>query len=142
MEDVLVEEYRHAGSLSPAELVSKIWQKHPPHEGDVRGLFTGKLRRTENGSLYLGPGEGVPRFSTQFWVPDEPLKLGITEEKGGTRHRYYYGDLRLAYVGEETPAKVIPAGTIVRVSLARWWAGDTGGEERCYLQLSGWIAAR
>ena len=33
----------------------------------------------------------------------------------------------------------IPAGTLIRISLARWWKpDDVDIEHRCYLQLSGW----
>jgi hypothetical protein len=48
----------------------------------------------------------------------------------------------LPYVGFEEAAEIIPAGTLVRVSLARWW--DTNGttEERCSLQLSGWYDSK
>ena len=44
----------------------------------------------------------------------------------------------MPYVGFEEAVETIPAGTLVRVSLARWW--DTNGttEDRCSLQLSGW----
>jgi len=34
--------------------------------------------------------------------------------------------------------KQIPADTLLRVSLARWWDNEGRHEERCYLQLSGW----
>ena len=49
--------------------------------------------------------------------------------------------LSIPYVGYEAPVLVIPAGSLVRVSLARWWhkpnAPDEG--ETCSLQLSGWF---
>ena len=39
---------------------------------------------------------------------------------------------------------MIPAGTLVRVSLAHWWRpeDDHTGELRCYVQLSGWFLPR
>jgi epoxyqueuosine reductase len=54
------------------------------------------------------------------------------------------GDADLAAVAElqPPPPPTIPAGTLVRVSLARWWrpdANDTSFPERCFVQLSGWF---
>jgi hypothetical protein len=45
----------------------------------------------------------------------------------------------MPYVGlEDATAQEIPQGTLLRLSLANWWAPeDSDYEERCYLQLSG-----
>ena len=51
----------------------------------------------------------------------------------GRRARY-----NIPYVGCAEAIDLIPAGTLVRVSLARWWRPEGMNEERCYLQLSGW----
>ena len=43
------------------------------------------------------------------------------------------------YVGLQPTEDIIPKGTLLRVSLARWWSpNDVEVENRCYLQLSGW----
>ena len=44
-------------------------------------------------------------------------------------------------MGFQEPVGTIPAGALVRLSLAHWWrpAGDDDGEYRCYVQLSGWF---
>jgi ATP-dependent DNA helicase RecQ len=44
------------------------------------------------------------------------------------------------FVGFQEPVEVIPAGTLLRVSLAHWWRPreDADVEPRCYVQLSGW----
>lgn len=50
-------------------------------------------------------------------------------------------EVRIPYVGFEPAVDLIPKGTLVRVSLARWWRPHDSPpdmEERCYLQLSGW----
>lgn len=47
-----------------------------------------------------------------------------------------YGNIRLKFVGFQEHVSRIQAGTIIRLSLANWWDGQ--GEDRCYLQLSGW----
>jgi hypothetical protein len=47
-------------------------------------------------------------------------------------------DVWITYVGFEPAIELITHGSLVRVSLARWWRPDDDSEERCYLQLSGW----
>ncbi len=43
----------------------------------------------------------------------------------------------IPYAGVTQAIQRIPKGTLIRVSLARWWNKDDKTEERCYLQLSG-----
>lgn len=78
--------------------------------------------------------DDIPNFSTQFWVADEDLEHVCSYGK----HYYQYRNYRLKYVGFQEPIDRIPRGTIIRLSLANWWDGDGSGEDRCYLQLSGW----
>ena len=51
------------------------------------------------------------------------------------------GERRFAFVGFQEPLAEIPAGALVRISLAHWWRprDHPEEEERCYLQLSGWF---
>ncbi len=51
------------------------------------------------------------------------------------------GERRFAFVGFQEPLAEIPAGAVVRISLAHWWRprDHPEEEERCYLQLSGWF---
>ena len=45
----------------------------------------------------------------------------------------------IPYVGVEPPPEIIPVGSLVRLSLARWWKPEEKEEDKkCYLQLSGW----
>lgn len=76
----------------------------------------------------------IPSFSTQFWISDCDL---IYREIYG-KHYYIYKNTKLKFVGFQTIIPYIPKGTIIRLSLANWWNGDGSGEDRCYLQLSGW----
>jgi hypothetical protein len=50
------------------------------------------------------------------------------------------GSIRKAkHVGLDEPIALIPSGSLVRFSLARWAEFPPGvGEKQCYLQLSGW----
>jgi hypothetical protein len=94
---------------------------------------------TGNGNGYISEGKGVPDHSTGFWIPDQDLIF----ENGHYSYLIKLGGIKLKrslkYVGFENPIAVIPSGTKVRVSLAKWWhPEDIVIEDRCYLQLSGW----
>lgn len=107
-----------------------------------RKLTTGSLSETFERKLHLNGNnnyinrDGVPGFSTQFWIADRDLTHIVKTYNNKETHYYMYGDIRLKFVGFQEPVSRIPAGTIVRLSLANWWKGQ--GEDRCYLQLSGW----
>ncbi|MFW6289821.1 MAG: dual OB domain-containing protein [Mariniphaga sp.] len=110
----------------------KLWK------GSPEVLFDGCLLWTNRGSGYVSRAGGIPRQSVGFWLSDKDLlKYNVYE-----KIRYRYPDWRylrsLPYVGFETPEEIIPAGTLLRVSLARWWDKEGETEERCSLQLSGW----
>ena len=139
VENVVV---RHKRPLTPAaDLVGLIETHMPPAVGGPEVLYEGLLRAGSHGSLYIGR-EGIPPYSTTFWRPDRPL----TRDTSGKRIHYCYptdDDHRsLTFVGFQEPPEVIPAGTLVRVSLAHWWRPEEHPEEavRCYAQLSGWMA--
>lgn len=100
--------------------------------GALDVTFEGKLQFTGRSS-YVGDVD-VPDFSTQFWIADKPLYHRVSFEKD----YYVYDNTYIRFVGFQDKIDVIPAGTIIRLSLANWWDGDGSGEERCYLQLSGW----
>ena len=94
---------------------------------------------TANGNGYISRAMGVPKYSTWFWIPDKDLTL-----RDDGKHYDYpapYFQKGMSYVGEPVAIPVIPAGTLVRLSLARWWRPPDVDdlEERCYLQLSGWF---
>ena len=138
-ENIMVYEKRHL--LTTRELEGTIELLMPPNIGDPTVLYEGLLQSTESGALYIAQQSGVPPYSTTFWRLDQPL-IRDTE---GKRVRYRYptknGDRTLTFVGCQEPLEVIPAGTLVRISLAHWWRPeDTPDvEERCYAQLSGWF---
>lgn len=107
-----------------------------------RKLTIGSLSHTFEGLLNLeGTNNyinrnGIPGFSTQFWITDCDLVHVVNNYNNKVTHYYMYGNIRLKYVGFQEHVIRIPAGTIIRLSLANWWNGQ--GEDRCYLQLSGW----
>lgn len=138
VEDVIVRgSFSHRGVIE--ELGSAIRAHLPVWEGACQVLFDGCVRYTGAGNGYISSSR-IPRCSTGFWIPDRDLVL-----RADGRHYDYvdvFGQKRgLAYVGEAAPLAFISAGTLTRVSLARWWRPDGVEDlgERCYLQLSGWF---
>src|SRR5512133_2883344 len=124
-----------------ADPIASIEQRMPPVSGGIEALYSGLGLAASNGALYIAERGGVPAFSTMFWRPDQPL----WRCDDGKRIRYRYpaagGDRTLVFVGFQEPVEAIPAGTLLRVSLAHWWRPeeDDDGELRCYMQLSGWF---
>lgn len=139
IENVVVYEKRRLRTANDA--IGSINRFMPPKDGHPCGLFDGLLQSTKNGALYIAKQGGVPPYSTMFWRPDQPL----IRDTAGKRVRYRYptenGGCTLTFVGFQEPLEVIPAGTIVRVSLAHWWRPEDtpDAEERCYAQVSGWF---
>lgn len=103
-------------------------------------LVVGDINVTFEGCLHLGGTKNyinrskIPGFSTQFWITDKELIHCVCFDK----HYYMYDGCRIKFVGFQDCIERIPAGTLIRLSLANWWNGDGDGEDRCYLQLSGW----
>jgi ATP-dependent DNA helicase RecQ len=115
----------------------------PAKVGDFHRLYEGLLQATATGALYITEKSGVPPYSTTFWRPDQPL---VIDDGNGKNIRYRYptpdGGRTVAFVGFQKPLEVIPAGTLLRISLAHWWrpAEKPEQELRCYVQLSGWFS--
>jgi hypothetical protein len=137
VEDVVVSQQRRLG-IQPA-LRAHLLGRVTPWQGSTDSLFDGMVGYTASNNGYVAERLGIPSRSIWFWIPDRDLSL-----RADGRH-YDYSDglgLRgLAYVGEPAPVATISAGSLVRVSLARWWKppdADPDFEERCYVQLSGW----
>ena len=138
-----------------ADLIGAIEKCMPPVCGGIDALYDGLVQTTAAGALYITHRTGVPSRSTLFWRPDRPLRL----VGSGVRLHYCYGandnhdegagengdlkaiERRFVFVGFQEPLAEIPAGALVRISLAHWWRprDHPEEEERCYLQLSGWF---
>ena len=63
----------------------------------------------------------MPPCSTMFWQPDKAL----IRDDDAKRIRYRYpgpdGGRTVTFVGYQEPLPEIPAGTLLRISLAHWW---------------------
>lgn len=144
VENFIVHHKRRLPQLD--DLISFIERHMPPHTGGVELLYEGLTQATPHGALphgalYIAERTGIPACSTLFWRPDQPLTL----DDNGQRLRYRYptadGGNTLTFVGFQEPIAEIPAGTLLRVSLAHWWRPPERPEheQRCHVQLSGWF---
>ncbi len=147
VENVIVTHKRRMGSITKIETL--INQHMPPISGGVEAIFDGLTQTTKAGALYIAERCGIPSRSTMFWQPDRPLQ----REDDLKRIRYRYanssGGCTLTFTGFQEPIPEIPAGALLRISLAHWWRPEaspeprrremTDGEYRCYVQLSGWF---
>src|ERR1035437_6232818 len=118
VEDVFIRTYQLVGTQQ--DLRGYLLGRVEPWRGGVEHLFDELLDFTSKNNGYICKRVGVPNRSTGFWLLDRDLTV-----QGDGKHFDYpsdFGDARsIAYVGEPPASRVIPAGTLVRVSLARWW---------------------
>ena len=140
VENIIVRSARRLKHVENLEAIIRRFM--PPLEGGPEGLFDGRLQALPSGALYVAQRTGLPSRSTMFWRPDQPLRRDLE----GKRIRYRYptdeGGRTLTFVGFQEPIETIPAGALLRVSLAHWWKpNDAPPEEelRCHVQLSGWF---
>ncbi len=138
---VVREKQRLHTTKDTKDLVSAIELLMPPKTGHPRELYDGLLKTTSSGSLYIAVQGDIPSYSTVFWKPDQPL----TRDTEGRRIRYRYptenGGCTLTFVGFQESLETIPAGMLLRVSLAHRWKpkDEPEAEERHYAQISGWF---
>ncbi len=143
VEDMNVHDQRLVGLQT--NMRGKILQYIEPWRGGLTQLFDGLLQ-SDGSSCYIAYDTGIPQCSTGYWLTTIPLTLTYIREKAyyaisSVVHRgqeYYRGTFTIRYVGFAEPIPEIPARTLIRVSLARWWQREVYCEERCYLQISGW----
>lgn len=132
VEDCQVFSAHYLRKMSLRQLESTIDDICDVCEGDLDDVFDGCLQ-LENYAPYIDRGD-IPRHSVCFWRPKRPLRK--FQMMGKTR--YSYNGNNISFVGFQPPLSYIPAGTLVRLSLANWWAKDSFSEKKCYLQISGW----
>jgi len=140
VEDVIVTEERYIGQQP--DLRNFLMQRVQPWQSGPDKLFDGLLV-IEGTSGYICRRNGIPKCSVGYWLPGNSLTMTLKNNKpsyqiSGESSSRYKRSLAIKYVGFSNPIYRIPAGSLLRVSLARWWVPPESNEERCYLQLSGW----
>ena len=123
---------KNIGVKGIADYVNNNASNLPLVRGSIINAFMGVLN-VEDTKMYVR-NNNTPKYSTEFWISDKDLTLYVNN---WGKNYYLYDKIRVKYVGFENPIQTIPKGTIIRLSLASWW-DDGSGEEKCYLQLSGW----
>lgn len=139
IEDVLVE-----GSSIVAHIrhLAPFLNRHAPIcRESLDLLFNGKLQVTESGSGFISNQAGVPNGSVCFW--ETPYLLERDNFEARIRYSFRIDERfhHIPFVGYQEAPNVIPSGTLLRMSLARWWRpqdASDGLEERCYMQMSGY----
>ena len=113
--------------------------------GPIERTFSGSLSR--EGSMSLSVRESnVPDHSVCFWRLDQPLLQDVDYFERFNKRIYNYrigaSRVRLPFVGLQGAERMLRAGTVVRLSLARWWRPENAdySDKRCQLQLSGWYS--
>lgn len=140
VENIIVHAKRRLGVMSAP--IPFIEERMPPVVGGVERLYEGLAQGSAGGPLYIAQRTGIPPYSTAFWRPDQPLQRDETSKRIRYRYPTPDGGRTLTFVGFQESLDVIPAGALVRVSLAHWWRPRDASaeiEERCYVQLSGWF---
>ena len=105
-----------------------------------RTLLDGLVQYTRTGSGYICERTGVPGYAHAFWRPIYGFRLSKEYDKiyyiyeGPSKRKF-----RLPYVGLAPPVSRLAPGSLLHLSLARWWRQRRNIEKRCYLQLSGWF---
>ena len=161
IEDILVQNRIRKDDLKDNTTLKEVIEKMniPIWKGNPENLFDGLLNWIDSGPGYINEENGIPQHSVGFWISDVDLKKvsGSYSTTDNTRYQYVekteglqiqelispysnvpYGAKIIKFKGLEEPLETIPAGTLLRVSLARWWNNNHETENRCYLQLSGW----
>lgn len=137
-EDVIVSTKRYLRTQNNLNTFLKnhatVWS------GDPTSIFENKVHFGIGKSGYITNKSGVPSHSVGFWLADQDLEMTILEDQ---KHYFYFGEYNdicaFPYVGYAPTIDKISKGTLIRVSLARWWKPNpTIEEKRCYCQLSGW----
>jgi hypothetical protein len=137
VEDVVIDHFNFL--RNQARLSSFLLDRVQPWRGEPEQLFEGKLSATEAGKGFIGHQSQMPGCSTGFWISDQDLILTSDNNKKVYLYPKGTGICVIPYVGYARPQAKLQKGTLLRVSLARWWKPKNSNEEqRCYLQLSGW----
>ena len=139
LEDVLVLRAVRQGSVP--DLPGFIRANCPIIAGPLADTFGGRLQFTAAGSGYLARDGVLPDHSVCFWQAPTRLNRNDFNDKIRYDCRQHFQVRHISYVGFQDPLALIPAGSLLRLSLARWWKPNDApveDTEKCFLQLSGY----
>lgn len=136
LEDVLVQGGGARRLGREEDLAALVAERDVVWQG-VEELFEGCLNFTERGSAYVPEGGPLPSRSTGYWKLASELTL--YHVSGKPRYRWSGGGAlrNIRYVGVAEPDAMMPAGSLVRLSLSHPFA-PPDGPRGYWLQLSGW----
>lgn len=140
--------------LERAADVPAVLDKHPAlHNGSPRKLFRGALtfgpprlpaEFHHAGTPFLSRNIPTPDRSLELWWTDRALTRRV-ERRDGQERMYLIGPppdsaevaVKARYAGFDDPGLVVPSGSLVSLSLARWRSPDNRDEqwEKCYMQF-------
>lgn len=144
----------HSSLQEPHADIPALLDKHPTlRDGSPRELFDGALTFEPSLGLdgfddartpYLNRRSRIPRCSIELWLTDRFFTKRVTQRDGQPK-TYLVGpppspadvSMKAPYNGFDDPGLILPPGTLVSVSLARWWRpfGDDPAWDKCHMQL-------
>ena len=136
-EDVMIQSAQLRSILSNQNLFDFISQHCNIVTGSFNVLFGGAVHSPVHAASYVDSSK-IPDHSVCFWRPNTDLIHVNTFNKDKYRYDDQSHSTYFPYVGVNPFVNRIPAGSIVRMSLARWWTPPNAVSAACYLQLSGW----
>lgn len=137
VEDVLVKKATYIRDIN--NMYEFLMQNVNIWKGGPEIIFNGQINFPIGKSGFLEQKKSSLGQSVGFWMPDSDIELTILEDK---KHYLYFGRqvFSFPFVGSINKIETIPKGSILRVSLTRWWSPNPDKfEKRCYCQLSGWF---
>jgi len=136
VEDVHVTGGKRVDSIPAGDLAEYLLERIDPWTGSPETIFDGTVAATPSGRVYVPEDGPLPAQSTGYWLPDAEVLKRISFEK----IRYLYMGTsttdEFTWAGTENPPEQIAAGTLVRVSLARWF-NPSSAPAGYYAQISG-----
>lgn len=140
VEDIIVINKSSKGVLKQEITLKDFLQKRniPIWYGSPDNLFDGLIQFTGGGSGYIDRIGGIPNHSVGFWVSNKDLRRNDYQDNIRYQYPAVNGWRTIKFKGFDEPINLIPAGTLLRVSLARWHKFEDTEEPKCWLQLSGW----
>jgi hypothetical protein len=135
VEDVLVTTGKRVEKLSAQDVRERILANESPWRGSTEELFERTVAGTANGRLYVPSGGALPSRSTGYWISDAELVRYVSFDKAKF---LYTGNSSLndfVWVGMSVAPERIQAGTLVRMSLARYFSPGSA-PAGYYVQIS------